>query len=154
MENTPTTIGLADLIANAEINEITATQEIMAAEQELFQSELYKKVEELKLKKKNIQAEKLELESKWIEMMNKAGLKKIEARNGYTVSLKISSWSLKIEDEKEFIKNPENEKFLTRKVTEKISPDKKAIKAAMDEWEIFEWCSIEKKMTLAVKKNI
>ena len=153
MENNITNQGLADLITNAELQEVNATQEILVAEQELFQSELYKKVEELKWKKKNVQAEKLELEEKWIAMMLKGNLKKIESRNWYTVSLKISTWSLKIEDEKTFIKNTD-EKFLVKKVTEKISVDKKAIKSAIDDWETFDWCSIEKKMTLTVKKDI
>lgn len=153
MENTPTTQGLADLITNAELNEVKATQNILVAEQELFQSEMYKKVEELKLKKKNVQAEKLKLEEQWIKMMIKGNLKKIESRNWYTVSLKISTWSLKIEDEKEFIKNIDK-KFTSEKTTVKISVDKKAIKQAIEDWENFDWCAIEKKMTLTVKKDI
>lgn len=148
------TQSLAEQIVSAENERLSAQIEVNNAEKELYASEFYKNLENKKKELAEIKEKQLEFETQGIEMLNKVWIKKITTRDWYDISLAISAWSVKIKDEKAFCKNPEMAKFVAKKVTESFSVDKKAVKKALDEWEIIEWVSIEKKMTLKVTKDI
>lgn len=143
---------LADQYSTAEVRIINAKANLLNLQQELNTSPLAVQVAEAQETVRFEESKKIEVENTIIEQLQSLNLEEVVSSNWDRILMSTSTWSVKIEDEKDFVKNAD-EKFLkTTTPKPKTAPDKKAIKLALDEWENIEWVHLEKKITLKITK--
>jgi len=140
-----TTTWLISNIQDITLKKLEAQTLLQKLEQELRESELQQRINKWKELLKELEQEEVEIKNQWIKILQNSWVDKFEA-NWVEVRLKTSAWKLVV-TEQDLI--PEEYIKTTTKTT--TSVDKTALKKAMKEWEIFDWCKIEQTLTLEIK---
>ena len=113
-------------------------------QQELEQSDLYKRIEEGKKIISELELEEKELKDTGKFIMLDAGLKKFESIDGSIAQLNKKPWKLIIEDNDKI-----PQEYIKEKTTKSI--DKKTLKEDIKQWVIIEWVSISQDYELVIK---
>jgi len=118
---------------------------ISKLEDELLETDLYKRSITWKNLLKELEQEEIELKKQWLEILDKAWIDKFEA-NWIEVRKKVWIWSLIIDDADKI-----DNDYKTEETKTTIKINKNEIKKDLKEWVIIQWVHLEQKISLEIK---
>lgn len=140
------TVGVINEVHKITMERIEMQSELEELQWELAVSDLVSRIDHIEVQLKRMNDNEIEVRNKGIETMQALWLESFKAE-GVEVRVKTSPGKLVVTDDKLI---PEEYIREVTKVTKTV--DKKGLKDAMKEGEIFDGCTLEQNITLEIKQ--